>query len=143
MSAGPPERDLAPEAGNRLARYLTQKGHYSRPANLPTPRAFLPAPETGETSVFLIDGLDEESIWAIAENHIVPTLRAGRRIHGRADVPRTSVEIVGLRLVVDNDPPRHANVVGWPAEKDEQLSLAQELIQSSEEQSQVPLLRLL
>ena len=50
-----------------------------------------------------------------------------RTLHGRADILASQVEVVGLRLKPDNVPERHAEIVGWPQAKDEQLSLAQQL----------------
>ncbi len=32
-----------------------------------------------------------------------------------------------LRVDFDEPPPRHANVLGWPRERDQQLALAQSL----------------
>lgn len=34
---------------------------------------------------------------------------------------------VGLQVVPDNTPRRHANITGWPTEKSKKMSLAQEL----------------
>jgi hypothetical protein len=34
---------------------------------------------------------------------------------------------VGLHVRPDNVPERHAAIIGWPAQKDEQLSLTQQL----------------
>ncbi len=38
---------------------------------------------------------------------------------------------IGLQVRPDNRPERHAAIVGWPAEKHEQLSLAQQLAESA------------
>ena len=50
-----------------------------------------------------------------------------RTLYGRADVMNQNIESIGLVVVPDNIPERHANIVGWPSEKDKQISLAQEL----------------
>lgn len=79
-----------------------------------------------ELSVFRIDGLKSAAIWDLARKHVLP---AGRNLHGRADLTRGQIETTEppLELVMDESPPRHGNVIRWPAEKDEQLALAQEL----------------
>ncbi len=41
------------------------------------------------------------------------------------------VASVGLRLVADDNPPRHADIAGWPTEKDATMSAAQQLASSS------------
>ena len=138
----PVTSETRPTIGVLLARYLTSSSHYSKEKGFPRPGAFLPTPK-GETSVFQIDGLDEEAIWGIAEQYVAPELPQNRRVHGRADVPTASVESLGLRVAPDNTPPRHANIVGWPAEKDEQLSLAQELVKQAYEDKKLGSLRLL
>jgi hypothetical protein len=93
------------------------------------PGAFLPAAgATGglELSVFRTDGLTEAAIWSLAHQHVVPV---GRNVHGRADLRRFEIETTSppLRLVMDETPTRHGNVVDWPDEHDERLALAQEL----------------
>lgn len=93
------------------------------------PVAFLPRESPKgrtELSVFRIDGLKAGEIWNLARRHILP---AGRNLHGRADLTAHQVETTepALRLEMDEVPPRHGNVVSWPAERDEQLALAQEL----------------
>ena len=93
------------------------------------PVAFLPrASPNGrlQLSVFRIDGLEHSQIWDLARTYVLPT---GRNLHGRADLLRTEIESTepALQLVMDEAPPRHGNVIRWPADKDEQLALAQEL----------------
>ena len=91
-------------------------------------QAFMPRSAHGrplELSVFRVDGLSEEEIWSHARKYALPP---GRNIHGRADVTSEAITATGpLRVDCDDSPPRHANVVGWPKEKDEQLALAQDL----------------
>ena len=108
-----------------LSRYLLQSGHFSRQHSRVKPNAFLPEPRGLATSVFRTYGLTETEIWEIAGAHVSgPT---GRPVYGRADILASQVEATGLRVNPDNVPERHANIVGWPQRKDEQLALAQEL----------------
>lgn len=78
-----------------------------------------------QTSVFHINGLDEASIWVIGETHVAGPL--GKTLYGRGDILAAVVEEKKLGIDYDNTPPRHANIIGWPTEKHEQKSLAQEL----------------
>lgn len=91
-------------------------------------QAFMPRSAHGrplELSVFRVDGLSEEEIWTHARRYALPP---GRNIHGRADVADKAIAASGrLQVDYDDSPPRHANVVGWPKERDEQLALAQDL----------------
>lgn len=76
------------------------------------------------TSVFRIAGLTDGEIWKIGAG--VAELRQ-KTLHARADVAVARVHETGLSLNPDDTPPRHANIVGWPADKAEQLSIAQQL----------------
>lgn len=79
-------------------------------------------------SVFRIDGLTDEQVWELARVHILSRLRAGRRVHGRADIEADGVLAAKpLEVEFDDTPPRHANVVGWPREREQQMVLAQAL----------------
>jgi len=107
----------------QLARCLTQSNHYKRDPLRVTERAFLPAPD-GATSVFRIDGLDDKALWGHVDVHVGST---GRRVEGAGIVLAQVVKNVGLRMRADDVPPRHAEIVGWPDEKSDQKSRAQQL----------------
>lgn len=114
-----------------VARFLTQKRHFA--GGRPTRRAFLPwrNKQTGEyeLSVFCVHGLEEGDIWALGKRHVVPE-QSDRPLFGRADVDSSDIPKAGpaLSLAIDNQPERHANVVGWPHAKDEQKAIATELL---------------
>ncbi len=86
------------------------------------PAAFMPY--RGELSVFRIDGLDDGEVW---EHVAVHARRPGRRMHGRGDFLVADIRGDALKLNLDDSPPRHGNLIGWPAERHEQLALAREL----------------
>ena len=50
-----------------------------------------------------------------------------KTLHGRADIQLDSFLDADLQIEPDNEPPRHANIIGWPDEKEKQKSIAQEL----------------
>lgn len=90
------------------------------------PTAFMPYRPKGrklQLSVFRIDDLTDRATWEHVAKH---ARRPGRNIHGRADFRLGDVDSSVLGLVLDETPPRHGNVVGWPQDKDGQLALAQE-----------------
>lgn len=105
-----------------LAKFLyIRKGHFRIDPLKPTWRAFLPRRGVRELSVFRTEGLTEAEIWELAGIHVKSDPKA------RAIVTSQTVVNCGLDVDPDNIPPRHANIVGWPAEKDAQMSYAVQL----------------
>jgi hypothetical protein len=89
--------------------------------------AFLPTKKPPrETSVSRIAGLKDHSVWRIGE------ATSQRVLHARGDVLAKAVFAVGLEIRPDNKPKRHAAIVGWPAEKDRQIMLAQRIGEAAE-----------
>lgn len=113
-------RGVDAEAGP-LSRYLTSSRHYAAGENRVKWRAFLP--RRGEASVYLTNGLPDHWIWRIGQ--VFVTQPSGKTLHGRGDLYLNAVNNTGLKLVSDGWPPRHANIVGWPAEKSAQMNRAQ------------------
>lgn len=116
-----------------LARYILTKKWYSRSKNLVKYNAFLPLRNSEtlvlETSVYRIASLQEEEIWKIGEREVAQ--KRDRHLHGRADIVLSIVLNKGLNVNPDNTPPRHGNIVGWPEEKSEQMSVAVEFAANS------------
>lgn len=108
-----------------VTRFLFDHGHYVISTGRVKPRAFEPSIRDNTTSVFVIDGLPDQAIWNISTLHIAP-LR-GRDAAVRADIPSAAIEQIDLALDVDDTPPGHAAIVGWPPEKDRVKMLAQQL----------------
>lgn len=115
--------------GENLTRYILRKDHFSTQQKRVKYVVFMPAPN-GETSVFRISHLSGDEIWEIgnckvAQKRELPLL-------GRADILASCVLNMNLNLIPDNNPPRHANIVGWPSEKSEQKLIAMELAENSQ-----------
>jgi len=106
-----------------LARYILSRNHFSRQNSRVKSAAFMP--QNLRLSVFQIKGLDENSIWEIGEVYVAKPSK--RTLHGRGDIIVSAVHQIGLGLSPDNEPPRHADIVGWPEGKSEQKLLAEEL----------------
>jgi len=83
-----------------------------------------------ETSVCRISATPEKRIWEIAHR-----ARSPRLALARADLTANSVDSTGLRINpapdLDADYPEHAVIVGWPDEKDKQMELAIQLVNST------------
>ncbi len=91
--------------------------------------AFLPEPNSLETSVFRTIGLNEKEIWTIGEYHVAQP--RGHTLRGRGEVLTQVPRRLGLNVRPDNQPERHAAIVGWPVEKDRQQLLAIELAEEA------------
>ena len=117
-----------------ITYFLQHKSQFSREKQRVKSSVFLPRPNPKasgrlETSVFLICRLFERRIWQIGETYVA---KKGNTIYGRADLLASVVEKARLVLVMDNVPPRHANIIGWPPGKDSQKDFALELAANSQ-----------
>ena len=123
-----------PNTDAPLTRHLLSSKQFAREPRRVKSSAFIPRenPGTGifQTSVFQIQGLSEDEVWSLGEQHVLKN-RPDRRVHGRADVTVQEVLGVGLYLDPDNDPPRHANIVGWPGTKPERKLVALKLAEAA------------
>lgn len=122
----PKTKQVSPE--EKLTRYLFSKNHYSPQNNRVKYGAFLPN-SNGKTSVFRISKLSEKKIWNIGETQVASSI--GKSIKGRGDILARYVFLSKLEILPDNNPPRHANIVGWPDEKAEQKIIALELAENA------------
>lgn len=110
-----------------LARYLTSSNHFSRIKNRVKPGAFLP-PSNLRFSVFRIRNFSESKIWQVGIRYVT---KSRKTLHGRAELGVQAVESVDLDVVRTCYPPRHAEILGWPIEKDHQKSIALDLAELS------------
>jgi hypothetical protein len=109
-----------------LARFIFSQRQYSIQKLRPKPSAFLPPPDL-QTSALGIDGLDDAAIWWIADNVVAKESRR-EPPPARTDLPTSAVLSAQLTVVPDpTSHPRHVNICGWPAEKEKQLAVAQDL----------------
>ena len=91
-----------------LARFLTSSSQFN--ALMAKPSAFLPSPKDDATSVFRHASEPREALWQIGSDHVVH-----RTLHGAAIVKARRVRAALLEVVVQEPPPRQANIVGWPS----------------------------
>lgn len=119
--------DISPR--ENISRYIFNKRHYNQ-QNVKQ-AAFIP-PRNLALSIYRVDGLTSDQIWAIGEEYVVP--KRGLPILARADL---NVEDIKSSSQVSINPkptphPRHADIIGWPSEKSEQKLIASELALASE-----------
>lgn len=108
-----------------LARYIVRREHVRADGTV-KPDPFIPYRHV-ELSVTRHKDLEESAIWAIGES---VARKLQNALLGRAD---TQVRVfVQQRLTVKPDPqiddPNHANVVGWPADKQAQKEIAIQIV---------------
>lgn len=106
-----------------LSRFIVDKNHFRANRTIKH-QAFMPN-INGKTSVCRISGITNVEIWEIGLE--VARMR-GSPLLGRADIRVFNILSKSL-VVVPTDPPpiRHADIVGWPEDKDQRISIAQEL----------------
>lgn len=90
-----------------LARFLTQHGQYT--SAMVKPSAFLPSPNSRETSVSRHGVEPLERLWELG------SVAAGNRnLHGAAVFKASSVRAATLEILACEPPPRHAAIRNWP-----------------------------
>lgn len=119
-----------------LSRFLTSKRSFNREHNVVKPQAFRP-PKDLRLSVFRTEGLAAKKVWALARRCV--TQMSGREVLGAAELDVVSVRALPpLSVNPDNNPPRHAEIIDWPPDKDARLSLSQKLAKAASLKLKVP-----
>lgn len=110
-----------------LTRFAVEGGKFKN--GVARPKLFEPNRQ-GELSVSRTGGLKQPEVQDIGLQVVRDNPNASR-LHGWATIERDDVEDIGLRVIDDDEPPRHSNVVGWPAgwpeEREQVLDLMQDL----------------
>ena len=128
-SAEPPRADRSVQRaipnGVPLTRFLFSDKLFARTTGRIKRQAFVP-PANARLSVFQIVDLADGEIWRIG-NDVVGRTR-GEPPRGRADVNIDKVREQSLDVLPDiSTHERHANIVGWPAERERVLAISLEL----------------
>lgn len=105
-----------------LSRFVTSKQHYRPSNNTIKWNAFMPN-KGRQTSVFRTSGISDGDIWSLGDRHIQ------KQILGRGDIVASKVTDKGLEVVPDDNPERHANILGWADydDRSKNISIAQQL----------------
>ena len=123
--------DIPPVADNELLARFIVNSNEKRPDGTVTPALFLPY-KLVELSVNRHREATANETWVIGRR--VAMLRQ-KTLYGRADIRASFCRIKPLDVVpkpILPHNPNHADIIGFPAPKDEQLSLAQKLAASIE-----------
>ncbi|MBI1803380.1 MAG: hypothetical protein HY033_09040 [Ignavibacteriae bacterium] len=108
-----------------IARFILRSNWIHKKDNTPSQNAFLP-PSDLKLSVTRHVGLSEIELWRHGKN--VATARS-LTLYGRADI--LALLVRKQSLLVDSEPipgnENHANITGWPPDKDRRKSIALEL----------------
>lgn len=119
-----------------LARFIVNSNERRTDGNV-TPKLFL-AYARVDLSVNRHRDATEEEIWAIGKK---VALMREKALYGRADIRAMSCRIAPLDVVPSPnlpDNPNHADIVGYPLAKEDQLSLAVKLAASIEGKWKLP-----
>lgn len=114
-------------AAGLLARFALESGRLTD--SIVKPKLFEPN-RALELSVFRVDGLVRDQIRDLGDE-VVEKHPSARKLHGWGEFPESAVQKAGLRVERDDDPPRHANIVGWPREPSERKQRQQILASHS------------
>jgi hypothetical protein len=109
-----------------ITRYVFSSSHFSAQNCRVKHNAFMPS--SGETSVFRTIDLAEPDIWAIGQT---VSKDRNQQLHARGDLLVNDAVSVSLRVEPSEPPPRHANITGWPQEKDQVKLKAMELAEKA------------
>lgn len=115
--------EVAPS--ERISRFVLSKHQFKSSAGKIKHNAFMP-PTSGGLSVYRTQELNEDDIWSIGTDYVAAP--QGKTVYARGDL--LAGQILGAKLGIESVPrphPRHADIVGWPQEKDEQKMCAVEL----------------
>lgn len=113
-----------------LARYITSSRWFRQQDQTVKQDAFIPPENPLELSVTRHSTLIEDDIWRIGRS---VAGGMGRNLHGRADIKTDCVIEQRLSVIPHPVPdnPNHANIVGWPLEKNERKMRALELAKAA------------
>ena len=98
----------------RLSRFLFFKRWFSAEKQRVRPDAFIPHPWI-ELSVSCTEGLKDKEIWALGQK-TAEARSDNPPLLGRADLKAHHARNQGLRVDRNDDPPFHANILGWSTE---------------------------
>lgn len=116
------------EIDEPLARFVAQSGKMK--LSEVKPSLFTPNRHS-VVSVFRIKGLGFPEITEIGTG-VVAQHPTSKRLYGWGKLPSSAVREVGLKLVNDDNPPRHSSIEGWPRKSSARLALQSQLARKTE-----------
>ena len=114
--------------GERITRYITEKGKVRPSTGKPGYNAFMP-PSNLRLSVYRTEEMTDAEIWQVGDDFVG---RAEKPVLAKADLPARAYLSHQLTFDLDGTPhSRHANVVGWSIEHSLQKMIALQLAEAS------------
>ncbi len=118
----PPPSQIDPE--ERISRFIFNKSRFRKGNGRILPEAFMPTnpmpdrPER-ETSVYRTENCNESEVWWLGEEFVTKLHTQKLPILARCDLKLKEILLTELEVVPAVHPHnRHANIVGWPEEKE-------------------------
>jgi hypothetical protein len=118
--------DIPPIEDDELPpRCVTQRSQFRKADLSLKPDLFIPPP-SGDLSVTRHRDATDEEIWGIGRDVATTT---NRTLYGRGDLRAVACRVGPLRIGASPLPenPNHADISGWPPEKEDRKALAIEL----------------
>lgn len=115
-----------------LARYSFHRNEYGTYPTAKAKRKLFEPNRKGRTSVACADHLDQTGITALGKDRAQERAdRSGHNetLYGWAELAASSVNRAGLSLIPDTK--RHADIMGWPNDKEERRFKQQHLAKAS------------
>lgn len=133
-SAPHPEPTIDIQANENVSRFLTSKKQFVKSKSKVKYGAFLPN-RNGETSVYRTTGISNTDIWLIGEKFVrlpIAKRRGSCNLYGRGDIRAKEILNANFELVPKPRPhPRHADIMGWPENREHKQMLATMLASKS------------
>ncbi len=113
----------------KLARYVTQSGQFRKSDHTVKQDLFIPHPRP-ELSLTRHLNATEAEIWEIG---IHVSKQMNRNLYGRSDIQAIDCKIDSLNVVEKPIPnnSNHADIEGWPSQKQDQKAIALKLAASA------------
>jgi hypothetical protein len=117
------------EENELLARYVTQRGQFRTSDFTVKQDLFIPHPHQELSATRHLQATEAE-LW-IAGRDVVEAM--GKTLYGRSDIKARDCTMGGIEVIADPLPnnPNHANLTGWPNQKQEQKAIALQLAASA------------
>ena len=113
----------------KLARYVTQSGQFRKSDHTVKQDLFIPHPRIELSLTRHLDATEAE-IWGIG---VDVSKQMDRKLYGRSDIQANKCKIDSLNVMAKPLPnnSNHADIEGWPSQKQDQKAVALKLAASA------------
>lgn len=103
-----------------LARHAVEKNHFRPSDNTVKKKAFQPA-KNGTVSTFVVTGMEHAQIEHLGNKHVA--IPRNKTLYGWSLIKASIVRELGLCADRNDEPPGHANILGWPEAEEDIMEL--------------------